>query len=183
MNNYSLALNEGIIIQCDKIYHNKKPSELILTNLNLICVETNSAIFKKSYNVLKIPVNQIKVIDGQAQAFVVKENGDWVLQVLLRNKEEKFIFSGEFYELIKKKQEAIKFIKQISLLLTGKSASNIADTTFIGGVKNILGSIGVDIKNKQPNNVTAKCIGCMAPLSGQQGQTVRCEYCDTEQTL
>ena len=28
-----------------------------------------------------------------------------------------------------------------------------------------------------------KCCSCSAPLRGRRGQTVRCEYCDTEQTL
>ena len=32
-------------------------------------------------------------------------------------------------------------------------------------------------------HTTKKCIGCMAPLSGIQGQKVICKYCDTEQAL
>lgn len=183
MANYSLAANEGIIIQYDGVSHNKKRSEIVLTNQNLICVETNSGMFKTTYNVLKFPVNQIKVVNGQAQVSVIKDGSDWTLQVLLKNGTEKFKFSGEFYELIKKKQEADKWVEQISLLLTGKSAENITDTTLMGGVKNVLGSIGINVKQKKPENVTSKCIGCMAPLSGQQGQTICCKYCDTEQTL
>ena len=31
--------------------------------------------------------------------------------------------------------------------------------------------------------ITAKCIGCRAPLSGWTGMTVQCKYCDTVQTL
>ena len=101
----------------------------------------------------------------------------------MKNGTEKFKFAGEFYEQLKKKQEANKWVEQISLLLTGKSAENITDASLIGGVKNVLGSIGINVKAKKNENVTAKCIGCMAPLSGQQGQNVRCKYCDTEQTL
>lgn len=33
------------------------------------------------------------------------------------------------------------------------------------------------------SHTTKKCIGCMAPLSGIQGQKVVCKYCDTEQAL
>ena len=183
MANYSLAANEGIIIQYEGVYHNRKQSEIVLTNQNLICVEATRGMFKTTYNVFKFPVNQIKVVDGQAQASVVKEGRDWTLQVLLKNGTEKFKFSGEFYELIKKKQEADKWVEQISLLLTGKSAENITDTTLMGGVKNVLDSIGINVKSKKSENITSKCIGCLAPLSGQQGQTVRCKYCDTEQTL
>lgn len=183
MANYSLAPNEGIIIQYDGVYHNKKRSEIILTNQNLICIETISGIFKTTYNALKFPVNQIKVIKGQAQAAVVKYGNDWVLQILFKNGAEKFEFSCDFLDRLKKKQEADKWVEQISILLTGKSASNITDTALMGGIKNVLGAVGINVKTKQPENVTTKCIGCMAPISGQRGQTVCCKYCDTEQTL
>lgn len=183
MANYSLAPNEGIIIQYDGVYHNRKRSEIVLTNQNLICVETNSGMFKTTYNVLKFPVNQIKVVNGQAQASVIKDGDDWVLQILFKNGTEKFEFSCDFFERLKKKQEANKWVEQISLLLTGKSAINITDASLMGGLKNVLGSVGINVKTKQPENVTTKCIGCMAPISGQQGQTVCCRYCDTEQTL
>lgn len=183
MADYSLGSSEGIILQYDGVYHNRKLSEIVLTNQNLICIEANRGVFKTTYNTLKYPVNQIKVVNGQAQASVIRDGDDWTLQVLMKNGTEKFRFSGEFYERLKKKQEADRWVEQISLLLTGKSAENIADSSLVGGVKNVLGSIGINVKAKRPENVTAKCIGCMAPLSGQQGQTVRCKYCDTEQTL
>lgn len=183
MANYSLAPNEGIIIQYDGVYHNHKRSEIILTNQNLICVETNSGIFKTTYNVIKFPVNQIKVVNGQAQASAVKDGDNWALQILLINGTEHFCFYSEFFDRIKKKQEINKWIEEISILLTGKSAGNITDTSFMGEMKNVLGAVGINVKTKQPQKITTKCIGCMAPLSGQQGQTVHCRYCDTEQTL
>ncbi len=183
MVNYNLAPNEGIIIQYDGVYHNDKHSEIILTNQNLICVETNSGIFKTTYNVLRFPVNQIKVINGQAQASIIKDGSSWVLQILFRNGTEKFEFHYDLFDRVKKKQEADNWVEQISILLTGESAANITDNSLMGGLKNVLGSVGINVKTKQPKNVTAKCIGCMAPLSGQQGQTVYCKYCDTKQTL
>ncbi len=33
------------------------------------------------------------------------------------------------------------------------------------------------------NKVTARCVGCHAPLVGSQGSIVTCSYCDTKQTL
>ncbi len=185
MADFNLAPNEGIIVQYDGVYHNSKYSEIALTNQNLICVEHNSGFFKTTYNVLKYPVNLIKVVNGQAQASVVKDGDEWALQVLMKNGTEKFKFSGEFYERIKKKKEADNWVEQISLLLTGNSATNITDTSIMGGVKNILGSVGINMKTKEPTstNVTTKCIGCMAPLSGKQGQKACCKYCGTEQTL
>ena len=184
MEKYSLAPNEGIILQYDGVYHNGNHSEIVLTNQNLICVETNVKLLKKNtYNVLKFPVNQIKIVNGQVQASVIKEDDDWTLQVLLKNGTEKFQFFGEFYERTKKKQIANQWVEQISILLTGKSAEKIVDTSLVGGVKNVLGSIGINVKTKTPENITTKCIGCRASLAGQKGQTIRCKYCDTEQTL
>lgn len=182
MANYNLAPNEGIIIQYDGAYHNRKDCEIVLTNQNLICVEENG-VFKKTYNVLKFPVNQIKVVDGQAQASVLKDDYAWILQILFKNGTERFEFQCDFFDRLKKKQEADKWVEQISLLLTGKSAENITDTSLIGGLKSALGSVGINTRKKPPKNITSKCIGCMAPLSGQKGQRVCCKYCDTEQTL
>lgn len=183
MKNYDLAPNEGIILQYDGVYHNGNQSEIVLTNQNLICVETNVKLLKNTYNVLKFPVSQVKIVNGQAQASVIKDRDDWTLQVLMKNGIEKFKFSGEFYERIKKKQVANQWVEQISILLTGKSAERITDTPLVGGVKNVLGSIGINVKSREPENITIKCIGCRALLSGQKGQTVCCKYCDTEQTL
>ena len=36
---------------------------------------------------------------------------------------------------------------------------------------------------KNASAVTIKCMGCRAPLSGNAGETMRCKYCDIEQTL
>lgn len=183
MENFNLAPNEGIIIQYENVCHNRKRAELVLTNHNLICVEASSGVFKTTYNTIKFPVNQIKVVNGQVQVSAVKDGDDWALQVLLRNGTEQFTFPSDFFDRLKKKQEINRWIDQISLLLTGKSAENVTDTTVVGEMKNFLGSVGINVKTKQPQNVTVKCMGCMAPLSGQQGQVVRCKYCDTEQTL
>lgn len=184
MANYNLAPNEGIIIQYDGVYHNEKESEIILTNQNLICIEENSALFKKTtYNVLKFPLNQIKVVNGQAQASVIKDDSGWILQILLKTSTEDFKFSCALFDRLKKKQEANNWVEQISLLLTGKSASNITDTSLMGKLKKYFEPLGINVKPKQSKNITIKCIGCMAPISGQQGQTICCKYCDTEQTL
>lgn len=103
MANYDLSPNEGIIIQYDGVYHNRKHSEIVLTNQNLICIEANKGMFKTTYNTLKFPVDQIKIINGEAQASVIKNGDDWVLQVLFRNGIENFEFSCDFFERFKKK--------------------------------------------------------------------------------
>lgn len=183
MDNYNLESNEGIIIQYDGVFHNRKYSEIVLTNQNLICIETNRSLFKTTYNVIKFPVEQIKIIDGQAQASVIKDGDDWVLQILFKNGIERFTFSCDFFERLRKKQEADQWVEQINILLTGKSASNVTEATIVGELKNILGSVGIHMKTKQSETVNTKCIGCTAPISGPHRQSMRCPYCDTEQTL
>lgn len=82
MDHYDLAPNEGIILRHEGAYHNQKfvpanssgkSSELLLTNLNLIFIESKIKMFKPVYTVLKFPLNQIKIVNGQVQAFNFKE--------------------------------------------------------------------------------------------------------------
>ena len=42
---------------------------------------------------------------------------------------------------------------------------------------------GLGIKDAEPEKISTKCSFCGAPLSGQVKQTVRCAYCDMEQSL
>ncbi len=191
MADFNLASNEGIIIQYEGACHNEKECEIALTNQNLICVEHIEKLFKATtYNTIKIPLNSIKVINGKAQASVINSDGEWVLQVLLKNGVEKFEFLGESNSK-KNKKIADEWAEQISLVLTGKPIENTTDTSLVGGLiggvvggaKNILSTVGINIRPKTPTNITIRCIGCLAPMSGQQGQKVCCKYCDTEQTL
>ena len=183
MSDYKLAPNESIILQHDSVKHNDKYADLILTNRNLVWIESNGGIFKTVYSEYKLPLNEIKVASGQAQVYVEKENDYWVLQVLHKNGVERFKFYTGLLESLKKKAEVENWMHQISILITGRSSDNVADVALVSGVKNALGSFGLNLKGKQPEAVTGKCIGCMAPLSGMRGRTVRCKYCDTEQSL
>lgn len=186
MANYTLSQNEGIILQCDTVMHNRKQSELILTNQNLICVESKPGFLKTTYNETKYPLNQIKVVNGQAQVFAnSKSFTDSTLQVhFINNQVEEFGFLMNSFEFFKGNSAANDWVKQINYLLTGNEINNEKESSIIGNIKNALGTVGIKThNNKQPENVTIKCIGCMAPLSGKKGQTVRCKYCDTKQTL
>ncbi len=178
--NLNLHPNEGILLQNDHVWHQKKRALIYLTNMNFICVEKNTGVFKTTYDVLKYPVSQIKVVDGCAQATVIKENGEWVLQILLRNGVEKYVFEGEFLEKIKRKQEADMWVEKISQMVTGNSPTQSQDSGTRDGIKSILKTVGI---SKQPEKITVKCIGCMAPISGEKGKIACCKYCDTEQTM
>ena len=48
-----------------------------------------------------------------------------------------------------------------------------SDNSFVSGL----------VPGVSNEKITKKCMSCSAPLSGYRGQTVKCKYCDTEQTL
>ena len=59
---------------------------------------------------------------------------------------------------------------------------------FVGVGKELLGAFGIKAGEKKgsqisPVMINKKCVSCSAPLSGQQGETIKCKYCDTVQTL
>lgn len=178
---YALEANEGIVLQYDGVYHNKKKAEIVLTNRNFVCIEKLKG--RNNYNVIKYPISQIKVIDGQAKVSVIKDDGDYVLQVQFKTGTEQFSFVCDLFERIKIKQVVNKWTQEISVLLTGQIPENDEENAFVGAVKSTLNSFGVNTKSRESENITKKCIGCMAPITGKKGQTVRCKYCDTNQTL
>lgn len=192
MANLNLQPNESIILKSSLVSHGegllaKYTDDLILTNIRLIHV--SKGVYSNSSKTRSYPVNQIKVHDGQAQVILGRNRSLFPqIEIYLRNGHEVFGFMS--------KNEAVKWVDGINKLLTGNAAdpeskkmmalpgtelvtSVIADTFDV--VKNVIGS-----KSKGANadvNVTIKCIGCGAPLSGIRGQGTRCRYCDTDQTL
>ena len=179
-----LLQNEGIILQHDDIGHKHNVYTMVLTNLNIICVNSRG-VFKKKYNLIKYPLTQIKIINNTPNVSIQKGYASWILQISMLNGIEKFEFSYSHYNPIEKskaKADITKWVDQISMLLTGNAIKN-TDNAFIGGVKNLLESVGIKQKVQSTNHTTSKCIGCMAPITGIEGEKVSCKYCDTEQTL
>ncbi|MDO5335656.1 MAG: hypothetical protein Q4F23_06290, partial [Coriobacteriia bacterium] len=87
-------------------------------------------------------------------------------------------------------------VEQVSSLAEG--ARGIATALGGGLAGSIVGSIGavmtsvagnapIDEKKPEPSKTSTSsrmvCLGCHAPLSGQPGREVTCEYCGTTQTL
>ena len=206
--NYGLMPNESILLKEVSVAHGgvmaAYTDELILTNLNLICV--GKGIFGNNKGIKKYPLHQIKIYDGKPQAMQGKlSNGTPALEVYFMNgATESFSFqSGN-----KKKIE--QFIQGISKALGVSNNSfgyetetndDVDDDSLIGAFKEVgeefadvgkelLGVIGIKPGKKKNNGVatgpvhmTKKCMSCSAPLSGMQGSTIKCKYCDTIQTL
>ena len=76
MVNYHLEPSEAILIQSTGVVceggglMNAYTDELILTNMNIIHVR--KGMFGNTKGVQKYPLNQVKVINGEAQAIMVK---------------------------------------------------------------------------------------------------------------
>jgi hypothetical protein len=196
---YNLEPNESILIQSTGVLRETGnllmkgyTDELILTNMNIIWI--SKGMFGNTKGVQKYPLNQVKVINGEAQAFVGKSsNGMPNLQVYFINGQEVFQFQSF------KKRGVAKWVNEISKVLTGHDstrgsatnqyaipgteylAASLKDT--VGVFKNAFGikpKVDADAVHEK---VTKKCIGCMAPLTGTKGQSVLCRYCDTVQIL
>jgi hypothetical protein len=116
---YNLEPNESILIQRTGVLRETgsllmKPftDELILTNKNIIWI--SKGMFGNTKGVQKYPLNQVKVINGEAQTFVRKGSaGKPNLHVYFINGQEVFQFQNT------SKREMAKWVNEISKVLTG----------------------------------------------------------------
>ncbi|WP_458413057.1 PH domain-containing protein [Schinkia sp. CFF1] len=198
MVNYNLEPSESILIQSTGVLceggglMTAYTDELILTNMNIIHV--SKGMFGNTKRVQKYPLNQVKIINGEAQAIMGKStNGIPNLQIYFKNGQVSFKFQNSG------KKEIVKYINEISKVLIGKESSrnSVANQFAIPGAEIVTetlkdtidvfkGTFGIKSKIKaadEPVKATKKCIGCMSPLSGTKGQSIRCRYCYTDQIL
>jgi LSD1 subclass zinc finger protein len=195
---YNLEPSESILIQSTGVLceggglMTAYTDELILTNMNIIHV--SKGMFGNTKRVQKYPLNQVKIINGEAQAIMGKStNGIHNLQIYFVNGQVAFKFQSSG------KKEIVKYVNEISKVLIGKESSrnSVANQFAIPGAEIVAetlkdtigvfkGTFGIKSKSKaadEPVKATKKCIGCMSPLTGTKGQSIRCSYCDTDQIL
>ena len=206
--NLNLMPNEAVILKEVRVARSGTmglyTDELILTNLTLVCVNKN--IFGNVKNVIRHPLNQIKVFNGNPQAIVGKKtNGDTALEVYFLNGVETVTFQTG------SKKKAKKWAEAIVSAICGQSGESVGTTnsdkdydpsTVVGAFKEIrdefkevgvelMGELGFKRRKKKDKGsstsisekVGKKCMSCSASLIGIRGQVVKCRYCDTSQTL
>lgn len=192
MSKYELQSNESVILKQDRILHGgvmaSFTDELILTNINIVLI--SKGVFGNTKRIQTFPLNQIKIFDGQAQALLGKTGGGYPqLDVYFFNGQESFGFES--------KREALKWVSNINKLVTGNdvksnTTSNMAvpgsayvAETIKGTVDTFKETFGFKSKsNKEMDEKTVtKCKSCGAPISGDKGQIVRCQYCDSDHQL
>lgn len=206
----NLSPNEAVVLKETEVAHGgvmaNYTDDLILTNLNVICV--HRGIFQNVKNVFYYPLNQLKQYNGHVQAIFGKvSNGDACLELYFANGVESFRFVSH------NKKTIAQWITAISKILGCNNDTvsyddfdddeddeadhdNEDDSDSIAGAfKEVAGEfravLGLKDKKKnsdkntvsEPTTINKKCISCSAPLIGKKGQIVHCKYCDTDQTL
>jgi len=194
MANLNLQPNESIIMKGIRVYHGEGMfpqynDDLFLTNLNIILI--SKGVYGNGTKTTSYPINQIKVYNGKAQVILGRSrNLIPQIEIFFMNGHETFGFMN--------KSDAVKWVDNINILLTGKEAdpeskkmSGIPGTDLVtsvlsdtfGAMKDAISSKSRSTSVSPDVKVTIKCLACGAPLSGNTGQNIRCKYCDTEQTL
>jgi hypothetical protein len=187
---YSLQPNEVVLLKDESVMHGGLLSaftdELMLTNLNLVLIK--KGVFGNTKGILTFPINQVKVLNKQAQAVVGKSsNGMAVLDVYLLNGQEQFRFQrgGK-----KKIQTWIANINQAvtgqEIPDTGRTAMALPGSELVAGVLKDTYSVFRAKLGPQagaPVKVASKCGSCGAPIAGNRGDAITCEYCGSTQQL
>ena len=170
-------------------------TDLVLTNKNLLVV--SKTVFGRTKGIKKYRLDQIPVVNGQAQLRLEKLEGYRQFTILLKTGEQLQVSSAQ-------NEDYVGFGSQINLLLTGtptmptetdrtvlgQFAETVQSTfaafdprTYFGGKKNSATANQQQQMSNTPQSVLRQCAGCHAPISGYSGQVVVCGYCDTEQRL
>ena len=158
----------------------RQNNELILTNQSLILVHKN--LFGKTKEVLRFELSDIVISNQQAQVRLgKKDNVTHTLDVYFQSGVQSFAFTWE--------DEIKEWANSINTLLTGgpalyKVGDDLADLehfadTVSGAVRKVREAFGI----KSKVQVSCKCPRCGASLTGIQGETIQCPYCDSYVTL
>jgi len=169
--------------------------ELLLTSRNIVYTwETRKLIGHGTRQSDTYPLSRLKTVDGVVQAKYTERAYTATLDLFFIDDTVSFEFRKDSKDASKK--AVAQWLDAVSRQSTGQpseEAAKLRKTIFgvemlAGALKGTIDSFaktfsGRDQDEGSTKTVTSKCIGCRAPLSGRQGASVRCRYCDTEQTL
>ena len=123
----------------------------------------------------------MKKLNGIPQILQGKNpsNGVNQLHMVFADSQEAFEFSSNNKKQIK------QWIDEVYKVLgVEEDKARNATGSFFTKLKSGIGSIkNIFTEEKCAVNITTKCIGCMAPITGKKGDVAKCKYCDTKQTL
>ena len=185
----NLEPGEYVITTIDNVTVNQGMStcDLVLTNWHLM-MASKTLFMGRTKSVMKHRLDTISVMNGRAQVKIEKTGGIRQLLIQLKTGEKLTITSAQ-------KEDFTGFVSQINLLLTGTAAAPVVESNdpldhlaeSFQNVFSIFGGRNDSVQQQQPvqapYEVSSKCAGCHAPISGYTGQVVTCGYCDLEQRL
>ena len=198
MDEYNLEPGEFTIMQESSVIlldrsGEERLDEIVLTNKNLVLVNTAAqGLFKRTRLLKRCPLDKIASPNGIPQAITSKHKDDYRLQVVFGDETITLRFPAN------PKRTAERWAEGICSAALGNLSGirtedvlppEVAD--LVDGAKGIFGAVfsggkkqaNVPEAPRRPAQITKKCIGCHAPLTGRAGETVTCAYCDTKQTL
>jgi hypothetical protein len=164
--------------------------ELILTSQRLVLLKTvKKGLFGSEQVIQILPLSQIKVFQGRAQALLGDQPNGSTLDVYFQNGIEHFGFTN--------KNEATFWSQKINEVITGTPAKMTSpnpsgaekvtevmkDT--VGVFRDVLGYKSKDAVATAAAAVpvAGDCVSCGAPVAGIRGQAIICSYCDTANQL
>lgn len=193
MDDYGLEPGEFVIMQEASVRFDdgENLDELVLTNQNLILVNTMSrGLFKREKFIKRCPLARIRQANDIPQVMASKYHNDYYLQVVFDDETISLNFPSNPKRTAERWAEGIRnaALGDLAGIKTEETLPpEIAD--LVDGAKGVFGSLfsgggkKEGPKPSKPTSVNRKCVGCHAPLSGKEGETVICPYCDTKQTL
>lgn len=188
MTEYTLQSNEVVILKEEDIISGagSKRSDLILTNLSLLLVK--KGFFGGAKGVVTFPLDQVKVHDHRAQAFLRRSSrGRAVLEVYFLNSQEwfRFRYGG--------KKKILDWAAAIDRLVTGaENPDPSGGELALPGAELVAGMLKDTLsvfrsrlrpQNELPATTSGKCTACGAPISGRRASTISCPCCGTAQQL
>ena len=184
-----LQPDETVVLQINDVGIRKSPfgmhDELYLTSKALLLQKKN--MFGKAKEVLRFPLDRIRVVNGEVQAKMGKkdivtptldvyfEDGfqrflftwekdvkEWIAAINAVVKGEPFEPKGEFDDMMQDMAKMAAFAERIS-------------DSVVGSVTRVKDALGI----KSHEKVVLKCPSCGASLAGIRGETDICPYCGT----
>lgn len=213
MDGYTLSDNEIEIMRAEGVLlleHRKRRhlKGLLLTNLNLILTTyKRRGLFSRDIYFKRCPLAQIRDVNkGHPQVLINKANGKYCLNVLFEDEAVTLLFPNDTKRL------CTAWAHGIERAAVGDLKGALAAYSPLLGIGSAIGkardalstALGIMQSNgdccngpltvtpnptdepahpEHPTLVTIKCSNCHAPISGEKGSLVVCEYCGTAQTL
>ncbi len=199
----NLLPNEAIILRDSQMKHDRgkgycsELDELVLTNQALIVV--HKGMLGMAKDIQRFPLDQVVIANGSPRVVIgMSQESKRQLHVYFLHGIEAFSLGesdedaqGGLLDLlfVSAKEKEDRNLHQWQAAITQavmalpQNARTATPQVPVASVSAVSSESAVGDAGTHAVHVTKKCIGCMAPLSGVQGQKVACKYCDTEQAL